>query len=293
MADIFLSYSREDEARVRPLVAAFEAQGWGLFWDRRIPTGQTWRSHIGAGLQNARCVVVAWSRHSIESQWVAEEADEGKTRQVLVPVLLDRVQPPRGFREIQAADLSEWQPGEHSERFTELLNDLHRLLDAPTTTKPAALPPQNPPPSADPPSQPARPPQLQRMGWVALLTLAALGIGVLALRPNDNRPKVPQTSQPPVPASSTAATPPSVPTGAWLVVVGSFARAERAAADQHLAAMQRAGMLPVLVDSSQYALLTPSLWVVTLGPFDSRDDANTALAKARSVVPDAYVKKAR
>ena len=289
--DIFLSYAREDEDRVRPLVAAFEAQGWSLFWDRRIPTGQTWRSHIGAGLQNARCVVVAWSRHSIESQWVAEEADEGKIRQVLVPVLLDRVQPPRGFREIQAADLSRWQAGEPSERLTELLNDLHRLLDAPAAAKPAVLPPPDPPSPAHPPPQPPRPTSLQRMGWVALLVLAALGIGVLALRPNDNR--LAPTPQPPVPTASTAATPPSVPTGAWLVVVGSFARAERAAADQHLAAMQRAGMAPVLVDSSQYALLTPSLWVVTLGPFDSRADANTALEKARSVVPDASVKKAR
>lgn len=124
MADIFLSYSREDEARIRGLVSQIEAQGWSVFWDQRIPAGETWRSHIGSALQDSRCIVVAWSKHSIDSQWVAEEADEGKTRRVLIPLLLDHVQPPRGFREIQAADISDWHAGQTSERFNELIEDI-------------------------------------------------------------------------------------------------------------------------------------------------------------------------
>jgi hypothetical protein len=52
-------------------------------------------------------VVVAWSRDSIDSAWVSEEADEGKKRGILVPCLLDAVESPIGFRSIQAADLSE------------------------------------------------------------------------------------------------------------------------------------------------------------------------------------------
>jgi hypothetical protein len=35
MADIFLSYAREDQSRVGPLVRALEGQGWSVFWDRR------------------------------------------------------------------------------------------------------------------------------------------------------------------------------------------------------------------------------------------------------------------
>ena len=41
MADLFLSYAHEDEARVRPLADAFEARGWTVFWDRRIPEGKS------------------------------------------------------------------------------------------------------------------------------------------------------------------------------------------------------------------------------------------------------------
>jgi hypothetical protein len=77
MADIFITYAREDEPRIRDLVKALEGQHWSIFWDRRIPAGQTWRSYIGQALTDARCVVVAWSRHSLASHFVAEEADEG------------------------------------------------------------------------------------------------------------------------------------------------------------------------------------------------------------------------
>jgi hypothetical protein len=60
---------------------------------------------------------------------VIEEADDGKRRGVLVPVLLDSVDQPRGFREIQAADLTGWQAGHPSARFDELIKDIRSLLD--------------------------------------------------------------------------------------------------------------------------------------------------------------------
>src|SRR3954453_11460846 len=107
---IFFRYAREDQAQVPSLVAALEARGWSVFWDRRIPAGKTWRSHIGRALNEARCVVVAWSEHSIRSEWVIEEADDGRERGILVPALIDPVRSPQGFRGIQAADLSGWSP---------------------------------------------------------------------------------------------------------------------------------------------------------------------------------------
>lgn len=140
MADIFISYAREDQVRVESLVAALEQQGWSVFWDRRIPSGQTWRSYIGNALDQARCVIVVWSRDSVASTWVMEEADDGKRRGVLVPVLVDPVEQPRGFREIQTADLTAWEPGHPSPRLDELLRDIATLLrGAPTSagTRPA------------------------------------------------------------------------------------------------------------------------------------------------------------
>lgn len=48
--DIFISYAREDAERIAPLVTAFQDRGWSVFWDRRIPAGQTWHSYIGQAL---------------------------------------------------------------------------------------------------------------------------------------------------------------------------------------------------------------------------------------------------
>jgi hypothetical protein len=48
---------------------------------------------------------IALSFSRPRSDRVLEEADESKARGILVPVLLDKVPPPRGFRGLQAADL--------------------------------------------------------------------------------------------------------------------------------------------------------------------------------------------
>ena len=106
MNDIFLSYAHGDLERVKAIVAACEARGWSVFWDRTIPPGKTWREIIGKALDEFRCVVVVWSSTSIKSRWVQEEADEGRERGILVPLLLDDVKPPMGFRDLQAARLA-------------------------------------------------------------------------------------------------------------------------------------------------------------------------------------------
>ena len=96
MADIFLSYAEEDRAAARRIVGVLEAQGWSVWWDRRIPTGKTWRSAIEDGIRDMRCMVVLWSSHSIGSEWVNEEAEEGRAAAKLMPVLIERVRPPLG-----------------------------------------------------------------------------------------------------------------------------------------------------------------------------------------------------
>jgi len=128
MAHIFISYAREDETRIQPLVSALENQGWSVFWDRCIPAGQTWRSYIGKALSDASCIIVIWSCHSIVSNWVSEEAEEGKQRGVLVPVLLDAIEPPIGFRSIQAADMVSWDGTETSQTFQRLAVDVATII---------------------------------------------------------------------------------------------------------------------------------------------------------------------
>ncbi len=103
MADIFLSYARDDLERVLPLVEVFRAQGWSVWWDREISAGKRFEQVIDEQIRQARCVVVAWSARSVDSTWVHNEALEGLEREILVPVLLDDVRVPVAFRQNQAA----------------------------------------------------------------------------------------------------------------------------------------------------------------------------------------------
>jgi TolB-like protein len=105
MADIFLSYAAEDRDRVRPLVELLERQGWTVWWDREIHAGPRFDQVIEEALDRASCVVVVWSSQSVQSDWVHAEASEGLERGILVPVRLDDVRLPLGFRRSQTADL--------------------------------------------------------------------------------------------------------------------------------------------------------------------------------------------
>jgi TIR domain len=131
MADIFISYASEDQPRAEMLAQALDDQGWSTFWDRTIPIGKTWRETIGRELHDARCVIVLWSKTSIESAWVQEEADDGKRRGVLVPILIENVQPPIGFRSIQAAHLENWEGTKLTQPFRKLIVDIAALIGPP------------------------------------------------------------------------------------------------------------------------------------------------------------------
>jgi hypothetical protein len=108
MSDVFISYSKEDASHARRIAEKLEASGFTVWWDRRIMPGKTWDEVIGSSLDSAACVVVLWSKISVESRWVREEAERGADRHVLVPAFIEKVEPPFGFGRIQAADLSDW-----------------------------------------------------------------------------------------------------------------------------------------------------------------------------------------
>ncbi len=121
---IFISYAREDKMRITPLVELLEKKGHVVWWDRHVPWGISYQKAIAAELQAADIILVIWSRNSVGSDPVLEEADIGKERQCLRPVKIDQVTLPFGFRLYQALDLTEWSGAENDEAIQDLLKKL-------------------------------------------------------------------------------------------------------------------------------------------------------------------------
>jgi formylglycine-generating enzyme required for sulfatase activity len=150
MADIFISYAREDAETARRLAAELEKRGWSVFWDRRIPTGRRFDDYISGQLDAARCVIVLWSGAANSSGWVRDEAAEARDRNILAPALIEAVKPPMGFRGIHAADLIGWPAESAHAGFEQLLEDIAQYVplasraaerDAPDEIKAEYVPP--------------------------------------------------------------------------------------------------------------------------------------------------------
>ncbi len=128
MADVFISYAREDRAGAARIAAALESRQWSVWWDRELIGGQNFRRKIAEALAEARCVLVLWTQASLESNWVLDEAQDGLRRSILVPVqLADALEPPLGFRSFQTISLEGWLAG-GAEPDSACLADLFRAV---------------------------------------------------------------------------------------------------------------------------------------------------------------------
>lgn len=109
MADVFLSYKREDAARVRKLVAALRKAGLDVWWDEDIPPSAPWEATIEKALADAKAVIVCWSPASAASENVRSEARVARDDGRLIQVFLKPCSPPLFFGERQGIDLSKWR----------------------------------------------------------------------------------------------------------------------------------------------------------------------------------------
>ncbi len=182
MADVFLSYAREDSARAQQVAQGLQNAGLEVFWDNEIPPGQTWADYIEQKLTQCKALIVLWSEHSTKSQWVREEARMGRDKGVLIPVMIDASQPPFGFGEVQAANLASWNgEADHAgwKRFVDAVAHFSKAEPRPAQQAMAA-PPRAAAAQAQP--QPAAPPSAAAKSGVPVWAWIAGGVvGVLVL----------------------------------------------------------------------------------------------------------------
>ncbi len=106
--DLFVSYSQKDMAAIKALTVALQRRGWSVWFDQELKAGTTFDRVIEQALTNARAVVVAWSKNSVNSDWVRAEAAFALQSAKLFPVRLDDVSLPLRFIHVHTLDLSKW-----------------------------------------------------------------------------------------------------------------------------------------------------------------------------------------
>ncbi len=142
MSDIFICYSRKDGDTAMRLLQLFEAEGWHVFIDKQTHVGRRWHKEIEKELHATRAVVVLWSAASRDSDFVLEEAEYGKRKDILFPAFIEAVEFPYGFGRIQTADLIGWNNQSQHSGFVQLLDSLllHLNGDATKPAQPVATP---------------------------------------------------------------------------------------------------------------------------------------------------------
>jgi len=156
--DVFISYSREDRDKVKTIARALTQRGLHVWWDPKIKTGAGFRQEISDALTATRSVLVIWSRNSVGSRFVCDEADEGAAREILFPALIDNVDIPLGFRQIQTADLTHWR-GNMNDPALKAFVDAVAKGGSPAGRAPAKT---APPPAGDETQAPEKPKQKRK-----------------------------------------------------------------------------------------------------------------------------------
>jgi len=211
MAQIFISYSHQDVRQARSIATELEARGWSVWWDPEIRSGESFIVLINREISAASCVVVLWSKNSVTSRWVMEEAHNALTRDIICPVMVEPdSQLPVGFATIKYIPLWEWRGDAPVGGFDPLVDELERIVGAPArpapagpavaapdaaeTPVPAPLARSGPSDAAQPP-QAAPPPQVSEkrdrprrtyidfsdLGWLDYVVAAAFVVALAAL----------------------------------------------------------------------------------------------------------------
>lgn len=128
---VFVSYSRDDRKHALQIIDILERNGFSVWWDGMLEGGDRFSRTTAEALENAKAVVVLWSKTSAESHWVHDEATRGRDRKRLVPLSIDGSEPPLGFRQFQVIDAAPKKVKANSPEMTGMLRAVAALHDRP------------------------------------------------------------------------------------------------------------------------------------------------------------------
>lgn len=125
MADVFISYSRLDLERVKPIADRLISLGYTVWWDQHWRGERVVAGEVERELDAAHAVLTAWSHNARNSTWVYAESSRALDAKKFVQMKLDNAPLPLPFDAVQIADMSggksEWGPLEDA--LTKIVRD--------------------------------------------------------------------------------------------------------------------------------------------------------------------------
>ena len=220
MVDVFISYSRDNQAVVRRLAEAVAGEGYSVWWDAELPPHLSYGDVITEKIGAAKAAIVVWSKSAAASEWVRAEADVARGQKKLIQTSIDDVMPPMPFNQIQFASIGDWGGETDHPGWNKVKMSLEALCGDGEGSR-APLPPPQPMQSA---AAAFAPPPAGRGLLIGLLGLLALLAGaailLLWMRESDSS----RPADPPAPVA--APEEPGAPAGEPLAALDEPSSAE-------------------------------------------------------------------
>src|SRR5690349_3855580 len=108
MADVFISYKRDERDAVERIAHKLRAVGLDVWFDAGMTAGDSFSDEIDREARAARAILVCWSPTARESRWVKAEAMIGFEQDKLAAAYVagpDGFSPPTPFNTVHAADV--------------------------------------------------------------------------------------------------------------------------------------------------------------------------------------------
>ena len=136
MSDIFLSCATEDGMTAVKLARVFRGQGWTVWWDSSTVTaGADYLKAVMEEIVSAKVSVVLWSHTARESPLVRVALGR-RGLDILIPALLEKLEPPLEFYDLPIFDLSDWDGTASHAGLQSLVGHLRALMVEDRRAKP-------------------------------------------------------------------------------------------------------------------------------------------------------------
>ena len=141
MADIFISYKKSDYKIASAIADIFEAEGYSVWWDTHLQSGEEWFRRILTEVDESKCLIGVWTEQSVDDFGLFRPSvDDGHNyiqaehnragREKVIGVLLSPKRVPVLYDDKQAAELLNWnlQDSAHPE-IQKLIFSVKQLID--------------------------------------------------------------------------------------------------------------------------------------------------------------------